>query len=168
MAISITTLKGTNSLSADRITINDNFNVNTNAINELIGILNTTTGKFDNTGVGADSTITTEGITISTTKGVDVQLGNINVENGNITLKKDGSSIELGTSSSKIVDTVITVGSDTYHALLFENLVGIQAPNVTENTLNAIGVTGTSNLIVFDTTNSKFKGWNGTAWVELG
>ena len=46
MAISITTLKGTNSLSADRITINDNFNVNTNAINELIGILNTTTGKF--------------------------------------------------------------------------------------------------------------------------
>ena len=47
MAITITTLQGTNSLSADRITINDNFKINTDAINNILGVVDTTIGLID-------------------------------------------------------------------------------------------------------------------------
>ena len=50
MAISVTVLQGTSSVSADRITLNDNFAIVEDGINNLLGILNTNTGKFDNTG----------------------------------------------------------------------------------------------------------------------
>lgn len=174
MAITITTLKGTNSISADRITINDNFKINTDAINNILGIVNTTTGKINNTGVGADNTITTEGITL-TTSGVDVQNGNINVQNGNITLPTDGAYIELGGDNSKIKDTTVALGAsgpNSDHIVEFENFIGIAAPRMTTVELTDVGANGLGatgpNLVTFDSDTNQFKGWNGTAWVVLG
>ena len=171
MAITVKTLQGSNSLSADRITINDNFKINTNAINNLLGIINTTTGKFDNTGIGADNTITTDGITIKTS-GLDIQGGDINVEDGVIKLLTDGSSIELGSDNSKIIDTLVSIGAsgpNSNHVVGFENFIALEIPRMTtlELTNVILGATG-PNLITFDSTANKFKGWNGTAWVELG
>ena len=174
MAITIKTLKGTNSLSADRITINDNFKINTDTINNLLGIVNTTTGKIDNTNVGADNTITTESITL-TLGGLDIQSGNIDLQSGNISLLNDGASIQLGSDNSKILDTIVAVGAtgpNSTHVVGFENFIAIQVPRMTEVELidvgaNGLGATG-PNVITFDSTNNTFRGWNGVSWVVLG
>jgi hypothetical protein len=171
MAITIKTLKGTNSLSADRITINDNFKINTDAINGLLGIVNTTTGKIDNTGVGADNTITTDAITVKTS-GIDVQNGAVTVQKGEIKLPKDGASIEMGTDGSKIIDVIQTFGATAPnggHAVKFENFIAIEVPSMTNAEvldMTGLGATGPY-YIAFDTTQSKFKGWDGTAWVDF-
>ena len=111
MAITITTLQGTSSLSADRITLNDNFKINTDAINNILGVVDTTTGTIDNTGVGTNNVIKTEGLTTSGTanNGIEVQTGNINITSGSFRATTNGSFLELGADGSKIIDTVVTV-----------------------------------------------------------
>tara|TARA_R110000796_G_scaffold44977_4_gene109249 strand:- start:5531 stop:6061 length:531 start_codon:yes stop_codon:yes gene_type:complete len=166
MAIQVTTLKGTNSLSADRITINDNFSINTSTINDLLGILNTTTGKFDNTSVGVDNTITTDGITIKDS-GIDIQKGNLNITDGIIILPKDGAYIELGADGSKIVDKVVAVGANSTHIVGVTGFIAIEVPkmstveltDVGTNGLVPLGATGPA-VITYDTTVNKYKGWN--------
>ena len=171
MAITVTTLQGTNSLSADRITINDNFSINTDAINGILGVINTTTGKIDNTSVGSDNTISTEGIVL-TASGVDVQVGDVNIQTGNISIPTDGASIGLGTDSSKIIDTIVAVGvsgPNSTHVISFENFIAIEVPKMTtvELTDVVLGATGPA-LITLDITSGEFKGWNGTSWTVLG
>jgi hypothetical protein len=172
MAINIKTLKGTNSISADRITINDNFKINTDATNNLLAVVNTTTGKINNTGIGADNTITTEGITI-TTSGLDIQNGNLSLSLGNIVLATDGAYIELGTDNSRLTDNIIAIGAsgpNSNHYLELENFIGVSMPRLTTveiNNITGVGTTG-PNLITFDSDTDQFKGWNGTSWSILG
>ena len=165
MSIQVTTLKGTNSIASDRITINDNFSINTDAINDILGILDTTTGKFDNTGIGANSTITTEALTTTGTFGVDVQgTGNINVSNGYLKLATNGNYIELGADNSKIEDNVISAGN---HVLDTQtNFVGLGIPKRTTaqiatlaTDLIGLGANAPA-MIVYDTDAFKYKCWN--------
>ena len=170
MSIQITTLKGTNSISADRITINDNFKINTDAINNILSIVDTTTGKIDNTGVGADNTITTEGITL-TASGVDVQVGDIDVQAGDLKLLHDGAFIEMGTNNSQIVHATVTgATAATKNIVQFVEFSGIEIPKVTTVDRVAIGTdigaTG-PNVVVFDTDTGKFTGWTGSQWVNF-
>ena len=72
MAITIKTLKSTSSISADRITLNDNFAIITENVNSILGIVDISTGKIDNSNIGSDNTITTNGITIKES-GLDAQ-----------------------------------------------------------------------------------------------
>ena len=173
MAITIKTLKGTNSVSADRITINDNFNINTNAINGLLGIVNTTTGKIDNTGVGADNTITTDGITIKSS-GIDVLVGDIQTQNGNIKASLDGSYVELGSSQAQLKQTVLgATGASPKQILDLPNFDGLVIPKLTtvEMTemsveLLLLGATG-PNVIAFETDTNIPKFWNGSVWTTF-
>jgi len=170
MAITIKTLKGTNSVSADRITINDNFKINTDAINQLLGIINTTTGRFDNSNIGADNTVTTKQVIVSTS-GIDVQGGNINLQTGNIKAIQDGASIELGSDNSQIIDKLAigSTGPNGDHILGLNDFVAIEVPKMTTPQLTdlVLGATG-PHIITFDDTSKTFKGWNGTVWVTLG
>lgn len=168
MSIQVTTLKGTNSIASDRITINDNFDITKDAINDLLGIVDTTTGKFDNTGVGSNSTITTEGITI-TLDGLEIQDGNgtganINIQNGYIKLATNGKYIELGSDGSKIEDNIISASN---HVLdLQTGFVGLGIPKLPTAQITGL-VTVLTNLganapamIVYDTDAKQYKGWN--------
>lgn len=172
MAITITTLQGTNSLSADRITINDNFKINTDAINNILGVVDTTIGLIDNTGLGgSNQTIKTEGIVL-TTSGVDVQGGNVSISSGSFKATTNGSFLQLGADNSKIIDTIVTVGAggpSSTHVIGATGFIGIEIPTMTTTELTAVslGTTGPK-IVTFDSTVNKFKGWNGTAWVELG
>lgn len=171
MSIQVTTLKGTNSIAADRITINDNFSITKDAINELLGIIDTTTGEFDNTGVGANSTVTTEGITV-TINGIEVQAGDITINNGNIILAPNSKYIQFGADSAKLKQLPYGAGATAnLHVLdTSEGFSGVSVPSLTVTDLNTLGTnlgaTG-PNVITFDSTNSKFKGWNGSSWVDL-
>tara|TARA_Y100001937_G_scaffold116495_1_gene168495 strand:- start:395 stop:910 length:516 start_codon:yes stop_codon:yes gene_type:complete len=171
MAITITTLQGTNSLSADRITINDNFKINTDAINNILGVVDTTTGLIDNTGVGSNNTIKTDGIVL-TTSGVDVQGGNVSISSGSFKATTNGSFLELGADNSKIIDTILPVGTggpSPSHIIGATGFIGIQISEMTTTERTAVTLTATSpKIITFDTDLNKFYGWNGTTWSELG
>ena len=93
MAITLTTLNGTDSIAATRITINDNFATISSAMNSLLSIIDIATGLIDNTGYGSNSNINTENITVSGIAGVVVTSGSITISNGNLTL---GGAIEFG------------------------------------------------------------------------
>lgn len=174
MSIQVTTLKGTNSIASDRITINDNFDITKDAINDLLGIVDTTTGKFDNTGVGSNNTITTEALTTIGTFGVDVQgTGSINVQNGNLKLATNGNYIELGADSCFIKDDdslVSTLGPTAHLLDVSDGFAGITIARRTTSEIASLagqlGVNG-PNILVFDSDTNKFKGWTGTAFVDL-
>ena len=97
MAITVKQLKGTSSISGDRITLNDNFNIITDSVNQILNIINTTTGRIDNSTIGIDNTILTNGITVNGT-GIDITSGNLTCA-GNITLNDVNSFIQIGTTS---------------------------------------------------------------------
>jgi hypothetical protein len=86
MAISLTTLNGTDSVAASRITINDNFNTVLDAMNDLLAIIDIATGKINNYGYGSNNDMETEDLIVrgSTGGGISVITGNINVNNGNV------------------------------------------------------------------------------------
>jgi hypothetical protein len=84
--IQVTTLKGTDSLSASRITINDNFKVIEDSLNAVLQVFDVSTGKINNYGYGTDNDIETEDIIVrgSTAGGVNVLSGSVIVNNGNV------------------------------------------------------------------------------------
>lgn len=172
MAITITTLQGTSSLSADRITLNDNFKINTDAINNILGVVDTTTGTIDNTGVGTNNVIKTEGLTTSGTanNGIEVQTGNINITSGSFRATTNGSFLELGADGSKIIDTVVTVSSVNKHILGTTGFVGTQISEMTTAEITAITsllTTTSPKILTFDSTLKRLKFWNGTAFETI-
>ena len=48
MAITLTTINGTDSVASSRITINDNYSTIGNALNSVLSIIDIATGKIDN------------------------------------------------------------------------------------------------------------------------
>lgn len=102
MAITTTTIAGTDSLSGSRITINDNFTTLKDAINSVLDAFDIVSGRFDNTSFVSNDIIT-NGITINGSGLSDALLINnadVNLVSGNIKLASTsniliGSVLEL-------------------------------------------------------------------------
>jgi hypothetical protein len=106
MAITITNLNGTDSVAASRITLNDNFNTITDALNDLLSIIDIATGKINNYGYGSNNDMETEDLIVrgSVGGGIDVISGNINVGNGNIIVGGTSGTgyLRIGTGTNSI------------------------------------------------------------------
>jgi hypothetical protein len=168
MAISVTVLQGTSSISADRITINDNFATVVDGINNLLGILDTTTGKFDNTGVGANSVIVTEGLTV-TLDGIDIVVGDLGLDAGNVILNADESYIQLGSAGSQLAEKIFPkVSSGNFSGLDISLFDLVKLP---KKTTAEIADIDTANLeggeLVYDSTTNTPKYFNTVAWVAI-
>ena len=168
MAITVTTLQATSAVAADRITINDNFSTVVSSINELLAILNTTTGKFDNTGVNTNNVVVTEGITI-TTSGIDITAGNISATAGNILLNADESYVQIGSANNQIAEKLFAKSSSgNFSGLDISTFDLLKLPRLTTTEIADIN---TSNLVggemVYDTTANVPKLYNATLWKTI-
>jgi hypothetical protein len=105
MAISLTTLNGTDSVAASRITINDNFNTILDAMNDLLSIIDIATGKINNYGYGSNNDMETEDLIVrgSTGGGISVITGGINVNNGNVAVS---GYFEIGSGSGARIEKI--------------------------------------------------------------
>jgi hypothetical protein len=123
MAITVTTLNGTDSIASSRITINDNFSTISTSLNSLLTIFDIATGYFDNTGYGSNSNIKTENITITGANGISVSSGSITVSNGNVVL---GGYVQFGTGTNvRLKRTTKNTGSGTVPILDFAGATGV-------------------------------------------
>lgn len=95
MAISLTTINGTDSIAASRITLNDNFSTVKSAIDDIQSVVNST-GAIDNSSKGSP-TIQTGSITVTGANGVTISTGSLSVTAGNITL---GGTLSFGTGAT--------------------------------------------------------------------
>jgi hypothetical protein len=89
MAVTTTTIAGTDSLSGSRITINDNFKTLEDALNSVLSAFDIVSGRFDNSLYGSANDILTNGMVINgtgLTNALNINSGNINLVSGNITL----------------------------------------------------------------------------------
>lgn len=100
MAISLTTLNGTDSIAASRITINDNFATVGSAINSLLSIIDIATGLIDNSSFGSNNNIVTGNLTSNGSTGITITTGSLAISTGNITL---GGRIEFGAGTNVIL-----------------------------------------------------------------
>ena len=112
MAISLTTLNGTDSVSSSRITINDNFNTVLDAMNDLLAIIDIATGKINNYGYGSNNDMETEDLIVrgSTGGGISVITGNINVNNGNVITS---GYFEIGAGTGARVEKIVRSSAAT-------------------------------------------------------
>ena len=107
MAISTTTLNGTDSVAASRITLNDNFNTVKDALNSVLSIVDIATGKINNYGFGSNNDIETEDLTVrgsGGSGGIFVLNGNVNVNNGNVVIgsSSNNSFLQVGGGNNAI------------------------------------------------------------------
>jgi hypothetical protein len=128
MAISITTLNGTDSVSSSRITINDNFTTVLSALNKVLNIIDISTGKINNSTFGSNNDIETEDLVVKGSSS-----GGITVQTGNVTL--------LGTSNITLTNGKITIGSAP-----IERITKQLAGSATIPTLNISGVAATGGV----------------------
>jgi hypothetical protein len=115
MAISLTTLNGTDSIAASRITINDNFSTLSSAVNLLTSIINISTGLIDNTSFSANINTSTLNAT-----SISVSSGNISTSSGNLIL---GGYVEFGNASG-IQIKKLSKNSGTFTALDLSGATG--------------------------------------------
>lgn len=94
MAISLTTLNGTDSIAASRITLNDNFATIGSALNSLLSIIDIATGLIDNSGFGSNNNIVTGALTANSA--ITINSGNLTISNGDIILS---GKITFGTGT---------------------------------------------------------------------
>jgi len=98
MAVTTTTIAGTDSLSGSRITINDNFKTLEDALNSVLSAFDIVSGRFDNSLYGSANDILTNGVVINgtgLTNALTLNSGNLQLLSGNITLPV-GNSIFIG------------------------------------------------------------------------
>ena len=134
MAISTTNLNGTDSVSASRITINDNFNTIQDALNDVLSIIDIATGKINNYGYGSNNDMETEDliVRVSVGGGIDVISGNVTVGNGNIIIG--------GTSGTGYV----RIGTGT-NSIYFEKVAksfAVSVGSIATANLSGVGATG--------------------------
>ena len=134
MAISTTNLNGTDSVSASRITINDNFNTIQDALNDVLSIIDIATGKINNYGYGSNNDMETEDLIVrgSVGGGIDVISGNVTVGNGNIIIG--------GTSGTGYV----RIGTGT-NSIYFEKVAksfAVSVGSIATANLSGVGATG--------------------------
>lgn len=130
MAITTTTLNGTDSVSASRITLNDNFNTIKEALNDVLSIIDIATGKINNYGYGSNNDMETEDLIVRGSVG-----GGINVISGNVSV--GAGNVVIGSNN------LLQIGSGT-NSIYFEKLTRTYAVSGTLPTINfsGSGVTG--------------------------
>lgn len=129
MAISVVEILGTDSISASRLVINDNFNVVKNEINEIENYIDPDTGEIEGL-----SSLTTDALVVGTTStilnvtGTDFTINSDMIINGDIEIrghifKNDiftttitadavgASSYDIGSSTAVPSDTIYRVGN---------------------------------------------------------
>ena len=117
MAVTTTTIAGTDSLSGSRITINDNFKTLEDALNSVLSAFDIVSGRFDNSLYGSANDILTNGIVINGTglaNALTINAGNLQLINGDITIPL-ANSIFIG-NNLKLNNTDVpeTVGPGFY------------------------------------------------------
>jgi hypothetical protein len=130
MAITTTNLNGTDSVSASRITINDNFSTIVDALNDVLSIIDIATGKINNYGYGSNNDMETEDLIVrgSVGGGISVISGNVNVQNGNVV---------VGNSN------YFQIGSGVGNAVYFEKITkSLTSGNIPTINLSGVGATG--------------------------
>jgi hypothetical protein len=128
MAISLTTLNGTDSVAASRITLNDNFNTVLDAMNDLLSIVDIATGKINNYGYGSNNDMETEDLIVrgSTGGGISIITGNVTVNTGNVIIGSNGY-FEIGSGSGARIERINKNSSTTVATYLTWNFSGIGA-----------------------------------------
>jgi hypothetical protein len=106
MAINLTTINGTDSIAATRITINDNFATLSSAVNSFLSIIDIATGFIDNSGFGSNNNIKTGNLNVTGNTGIEVTTGSINIQIGNLILNNINSRIEFGSGSGVSIKRV--------------------------------------------------------------
>ena len=121
--------------------------------------------KFTSIGIG-----TTARVDDSINESIQVVGSNIAIYDGTLNLHRESAAIGVGSTggdqprSTLDLGRAANVGSDSAVLIL---------PNLTEdqrdNTINRVsGGSTVPGSIIFNITESKFQGWNGTSWVNLG
>ena len=154
MSIKTKNILGTDSVSASRITINDNINTLKEALNDVLSMVDTSSGAFDNSTYASINTIKTKGITV-TTSGITAQAGNISLTLGDLVLaagKISLQNIDL-TYSLDGTSTVLTIGAS-----------GMDIPKASTT---ADFAAASESLLFFDTTDKKLKFYTGSAWETI-
>jgi hypothetical protein len=107
MAISLTTLNGTDSLASSRITINDNFSTVLDALNDVLSIIDIATGKINNYGYGSNNDMETEDLIVrgSVGGGISVITGDITLNNGNVSVANSGY-FEIGSGTGVKIEKI--------------------------------------------------------------
>lgn len=160
MAISLTTLNGTDSVSSSRITINDNFTTVLSALNKVLSIIDISTGKINNYSFnGSNNDIETEDLVVKGSVGITVQSGNITLNNavgltlvnGKITM--GGATIEKINKSSG-TSTLPTLNFSGVSATGGTGTAGyLTIPRLTMSTIQAITTPHLGSLVYETTTN---------------
>lgn len=123
MAIQLTTINGTDSIAATRITINDNFSTLSDSLNSVLQMVNISTGYFDNASFGSNPKINTGSITA--VGEISSSTGDIVAYQGNI---KIGSNafLEFGPNSGcKIKRSLKSLGGgNTTYFIDFSGATG--------------------------------------------
>ena len=185
MAISTTTLNGTDSIAASRITINDNFNTIKSALNDLLSIVDIATGKINNYGYGSNNDIETEDLIVrgSVGGGISVLSGGITVSSGPIIISSQYLQVGSGTNSVKMERVSKTYsGSSTIPTVNFSGngatggtgpIGYMTIPRMTTADINSI-ISPALGSLVYDTSLNTFKGCTGSSsnagastWVTL-
>lgn len=169
MAISLTTLQGTDSVASSRITLNDNFNTVLSALNSVLNIIDISTGKINNYGYGSNNDMETEDLVVrgSSTGGISVLTGSITVNTGNVNVTLGKIQIGSGTNAAPIerISKSFHSGAGTLPIINFSGTsatggtgtVGyLIPPKVTTATIENIA-TPHLGSIVYDTTTNKLK-----------
>jgi hypothetical protein len=113
MAIQLTTINGTDSIAATRITINDNFSTLSDALNSVLQMVNISTGYFDNATFGSNPKINTGSITTlgeisSTTGDIVAYQGNLKVGSNGFLEFGPNSGCRIKRSLKKLVGVATT------------------------------------------------------------
>jgi hypothetical protein len=143
MAIQLTTINGTDSIAATRITINDNFATLSDALNSVLQMVNISTGLFDNASFGSNPKINTGSITslgeISST------IGDVIAYQGSVRTGFNGV-FELGANSGCVIKRSLKQlggGATTY----FVDFTGATGGTATGNLSAAIIPRQTTSVI---------------------
>ena len=135
MAVTTTTIAGTDSLSGSRITINDNFKTLEDALNSVLSAFDIVSGRFDNSLYSSANDILTNGIVINGTglaDGLTVNNGNVNLLNGDV-LVANTHGFHIGSLLTlDRYDLIETVGPGQYPTW------DLQAPGGTSNTVGGL------------------------------
>lgn len=182
MAITTTTLNGTDSVSGSRITINDNFNTIVDALNDVLSIIDIATGKINNYGYGSNNDMETEDLIVrgSVGGGINVISGNVTLQNGNAVLgstnyiqvgagvgssvyfRKIDKTLGLGT-----IPTVDFTGVGTTGPTASDPVGYVTVPRLTTADIDAIE-NPLEGAIVYDLSLKVFKGCTGSSAIAGG
>ena len=174
MAITTTTLNGTDSVSSSRITINDNFETLKSALNDVLSIIDIATGKINNYGYGSNNDMETEDLIVrgSVGGGVSVISGDVTVSTGAIVISAQYLQVGSGTNSVKVervsrtyagTGSIPTINFSGNGATGGTGPVGYMTiPRMTTADINSI-VNPQIGSLVYDVSLNVFKGCTGSS-----